>query len=61
MKRWTNDAMLKMLRGERAVTATSLQLGRDRTYLSRILGGDPSGTLSPEKAQQILDAFRKVK
>ena len=59
-KRWTNQAMLKMLLGEKAVTATSVQMGRDRAYLSRILRNDPTGTLSPELAQQILDALDAV-
>lgn len=59
-KRWTNAAMLKMLLGEKAVTATSLQMGRDRAYLSRTLRSDPHGTLSPEVAQRILDAYEAV-
>lgn len=57
MARWTNKKMLTFLRGERGVGATSLQMGHDRSWLTKKLSG-PEATLPPQQVAAIMDAFR---
>lgn len=60
MKRWKRGEMLDHLRNQRAVTATSLQLGHSRAHLSGSLAYDPEGFLSPNAAAEILSALEAV-
>lgn len=57
MKRYRRGEMLEKLRGARALTATSRQMGQGPEYLGRVLPHDPDGILSAGEAQAILDAL----
>ena len=56
MKRYRRGEMLEFLRGARALTATSRQMGQGPEYLGRVLAHDPDGLLTPSEARAILDA-----
>lgn len=57
-KRMTRGEALHLLRGARVTGAVSIQMGHDRSWLSRALSGDPEGLLSPTLAQDILAALK---